>query len=278
MNKNFLASVAGLLAAGAAVAVVLLARQPETPAPDGAAVYFDPSAAAEDRIRALEAAVAEERNARMLLEEELQALYDAVEALGEDRHLQPAEQPASAVSGPREQFSALREQRRADQMEQRLSRLIDAGFAEDRAEWILRRESELQLEQMQALYEARQAGERADRFDPRMNPEKALRAEIGDAQYEQYLDAYGRSTSVAVGTVLESSPGQRAGLQPGDEIVAYGGERVFSYADLYEQTMNAAAGQPVVVDIVRNGMPMQVVIDGGPIGIYNGGLMRPGRR
>ena len=78
--------------------------------------------------------------------------------------------------------------------------------------------------------------------------------------------------------MLESSPGQRAGLQPGDEIVAYGGERVFSYADLYEQTMNAAAGQPVVVDIVRNGMPMQVVIDGGPIGISNGGLMRPGRR
>ena len=37
--------------------------------------YFDQSAATEDRVFALEAAVAQERNARLLLEEELQALY-----------------------------------------------------------------------------------------------------------------------------------------------------------------------------------------------------------
>ena len=67
--------------------------------------------------------------------------------------------------------------------------------------------------------------------------------------------------------MLESSPGQRAGLQPGDQIVAYGGERVFNYNDLGQRTMAAEPGQPVVVDIVRDGIPMQVVIDGGPIGI-----------
>jgi S1-C subfamily serine protease len=81
---------------------------------------------------------------------------------------------------------------------------------------------------------------------------------------------------VAVGTVLESSPAQRAGLQPGDEIVAYGGQRVFSYGDLSEQTMGTTAGQSVVVDIRRDGVPMQVVIEAGPIGISNRGYF--GRR
>jgi len=74
---------------------------------------------------------------------------------------------------------------------------------------------------------------------------------------------------VAVGTVLESSPGQRAGLQAGDQIVGYGGQRVFSYGELSEQTMTAEPGRSVVVDIVRDGVPMQVVVDAGPIGISN---------
>jgi S1-C subfamily serine protease len=95
-------------------------------------------------------------------------------------------------------------------------------------------------------------------------------------EYEQYLEANGRSTAVAVGSVLESSPGQRAGLQSGDQIVGYNGQRVFSYGELSEQTMSATPGRAVVVDIVRDGVPMQVVVDAGPIGISNRGIR--GRR
>jgi S1-C subfamily serine protease len=132
------------------------------------------------------------------------------------------------------------------------------------------------MEQIQAVYDARQSGEPLDRAAFRFDPDQALRAEIGDAEYEQYLEAYGRSTSVAVGTVLESSPGQRAGLQSGDEIVGYGGQRVFSYNELSSRTMNAQPGQSVVVDIVRDGVPMQVIVEAGPIGISNRGFR--GRR
>ena len=130
---------------------------------------------------------------------------------------------------------------------------------------------------MQILYEARRTGERPPDFRLSTDPDRALRLEIGDAEYEQYLEAYGRSTSVAVGTVLESSPGQRAGLRPGDQIVAYGGERVFNYNDLGGRAMAATPGQPVVVDIIRDGVPMQIVIEGGPIGISNS-RFRPGGR
>ncbi len=277
MNKSLLAIAISLLAGGMALAVVLLAREPEPverPAA-GPALHFDQSAGTEERIRALEAAVAEERNARMLLEEELLALYAALDEIGAAA-VSTAGDSVAPDSAAR--FGDPRQQRSAVDTDWRLDRLVGAGFSEDRAEWIMRREAELEMQRMQVLYEARRTGERPRGFQLSMDPERALRAEIGDAEYEQYLEAYGRSTSVSVGTVLESSPGQRAGLQAGDRIVAYGGERVFNYNDLSDRTMAATPGQPVVVDIVRDGIPMQVVIDGGPIGISNNRSTRPGRR
>ena len=79
-----------------------------------------------------------------------------------------------------------------------------------------------------------------------------------------------RSTSVTISSVIESSPAQSAGLQPGDEIVRYDGERVFSMTDLTRQTMDGTAGQNVVVDIMRDGTPMQIVMPRGPVGISGG--------
>jgi len=98
-----------------------------------------------------------------------------------------------------------------------------------------------------------------------------LRQELGDYEYERYLVANNRPTSVGVGTVLESSPGQVAGLQPGDQIVSYDGQRVFSTVDLNQQTMQGVPGESVVVDFLRDGVPMQVVVPRGPIGISTRG-------
>lgn len=281
MNKTALTIGISLLAGFAAAAVVFTANRgaPES-VPEAArrvdpGVYFDQSAATEERILALEEAVAQERNARLLLEEELQAVYTELEELG-DRRDGRDETGTAETRTAREQFLSMRQQRSGGDSELRIARLVEAGFPADRAEWITRRESELQMEQMQAIFEARQSGERPDPLA--LDPDRALRHEIGDVEYEQYLEAYGRSTSVGVGSVLESSPGQRAGLQPGDEIVAYGGERVFSYDDLSQQTMTAEAGQSVLVDIVRDGVSMQIVIEAGPIGISNRGFATRGRR
>ncbi|MDJ0906309.1 MAG: PDZ domain-containing protein [Woeseiaceae bacterium] len=277
MNKSILLIASGLLAVALALAVTLLVREPAPVAAPAArpALHFDQNAGTEERIRALEAAVAEERNARMLLEDELQALYAALDELGETR--------TGNVSGEDGRDAGFRFQdglRQGSEADAawRRDRLVTAGFSEDRADWILRRESELLMQRMQVMYEVRRTGERPPNFRQIMDPDAALRTEVGDAEYEQYLKAFGRSISVTVGSVLESSPGQRAGIQPGDEIMAYGGERVFSYDDLSGRTMAAAPGQPVVVDIVRDGVPMQVVIEGGPIGISNNRYMRPGRR
>ncbi len=276
MSRQAVIIALSLVVVIAAAAVVFLVREP-LPNHSAAAIpsnYFDQSAATEERIFALETAVAEERNARLLLEDELQALYDELDQIrsGSD---EVSEERDAEIQQQRETMRERADRFRAGETTQgRADILIKAGFAPGRAEWIVQRESELQMDAMQAMFEARQSGERPDRS--RLDPDQTLRAELGDAEYEQYLEANGRSTSIAVGSVLESSPGQRAGLQSGDQIVSYNGQRVFSYSELSDQTMSATPGQSVVVDIVRDGIPMQVVVDAGPIGISNRGFR--GRR
>jgi len=274
MNKSVVAITISLVAGLAAAAIVYTARGPEPAAVTdiGPGEYFDQSAATEDRIRALEAAVAEERNARQLLEDEIQILYAEIEQLsdGQDERLAADEEIAVESRENRERMEVFRQQRADRAIEERLAQLINSGFTPERAQWIVQRESELQMEVMQARFDARRSGQPMDPFNPTLNPNSALRAELGDSQYEQYLQATNRPTTISIGSVLESSPGQRAGLQPGDEIVNYDGSRVFDVFDLNQQTMQGEPGESVVIDIRRDGMPMQVVLPRGPIGVSTG--------
>lgn len=271
MNLRIVTIAVSLVAGVAAAAIVLIGREPEPAAAAAvdASDYFDQSAATEDRIGALEAAVAAERNARQLLEEELQILYAEIDRLSTERD-ESARSEAQRVADIRQNRERMEEfrQRRGDRSgEDRVNQLVDAGFPPDRAAWILQRESELQMAAMQARFDARRTGEPFDFFSLASSPDAALRAEIGDADYEQFLQANNRPTAVSVGGVLESSPGQRAGLQPGDQIVSYNGNRVYDVGDLNRQIMLGEAGESVVVDISRDGIPIQVVMPRGPIGI-----------
>lgn len=260
-------SVAAVLAVGLAAAAYVWRTPPPPAAPDtGAVEYFDSSAAVEERVSALETAVAEERDARQTLEDELQILYAEIDRLSAAAGPPSAAIPGDDVPEPREELER-RRARRGDEPADRRDRLVAGGFTPDRAEWIVQRESELRLAAMQEVFDLRRQGEDIDRFDPRLNPDAALRAEIGDAEYENYLAANGRPTSVTVSSVLESSPGQQAGLQPGDEIVSYGGQRVFNSWELNRTMLEGDEGQSVVVSIRRDGVPMQIVLPRGPIGI-----------
>jgi len=261
------------LVAGFAVAAYKMNDPTSVTAPDvESGDYFDASAATDDRIRALEIAVAQERNARQLLEEELRVLYAEFEQLGDARDTQEASnQPAVAEANEnRLTFDAVRRTRPDRSDEGRRATLTNAGFSPDRAEWIIQRESQLQLQAMQARFDARRSGEPMDPFDTSLNPDQSLRAELGDTEYEQYLAANGRPTAVRITSVIESSPGQVAGLQSGDQITGYGGLRVFNTMELTRQTMQGELGGSVVVDIVRDGAPMQIVLPRGPIGVTTG--------
>ena len=241
----------------------------ESDPPPGAAAAasstFDAALPLEERIEALERAVSDERYARQLLQDELFVLTSEIEALTATR-AQDTSEPAERIDvAPSASAS-----RRGGGVEGRVARLIEAGFAPGQAEWIVQREAQLQMEAVQARYDAERNGDAMDFFQSRATAGNALRDELGDTDYQRYLDASGLPTSVAVSSVLGSSPAERAGLRPGDQIVSYDGNRIFSMSDLTRQTLEGQPGEQVVVDILRDGVSMQVVVPRGPIGIYGG--------
>jgi hypothetical protein len=74
MNKTVLAVILSVVAGFAAGAWTTSASQPGGEQVSDPAEYFDAGAPATDRLAALERIVAEERDARLVLEEQLQAL------------------------------------------------------------------------------------------------------------------------------------------------------------------------------------------------------------
>lgn len=230
-------------------------------------VTFDTSAPVEERIRALEQAVSEEREVRQLLQEEifyLTAELDRLHAVEQQPEVGSEEVSAEELQ-ERQRYAMYRAAG-----ETRVKGLIDAGFEPTVAQWIVQRESELEMDALRARYEAQRSDDPSAWFRSRYDASNALREELGDAQYERYLAATGRSTSVLISNVIESSPGRTAGLLPGDEIVSYDGKRVFSMDDIVQQTMQGEPGQNVTVDLRRDGVLMQVVLPRGPIGISGG--------
>jgi len=277
MNKILLA-IAASLAAGLAAGAWLLAPRDDAPASPPAAVpiSFDSSAAVEDRIAALEVAVSEEREARRVLEDELVAMYgelDTLRAAAERRPMRPGEADEGEVVVSTSPGGSVRFSRgREVSDEDRRQAMIDAGFSPQRADYILERESALQFQQMQARYQARTAENPGEAMRNLVDAATSLRVELGEADYEKYLTANGESTSVGVRNVMASSPAEAAGLQPGDEIIRYDGVRVYNQRELMMRTWqgdNKATGN-VVVEVMRDGNPMQVTLPRGPIGIEIG--------
>lgn len=215
------------------------------------------------------------------LDRRVKDLTTQVEALREARS--PGDRP-QAANGPAaepgadwppfgegrnpENMAALR----ARAQERELERFAAAGFTPERVEWINRRTEELRVSAMQAQYEAQRTGQRVEGVDV----EQALRKEMGDSEYERYLKATGRPTEVRVMNVLATSAAERAGLKAGDEILSYGGTRVFDTRELNSLAMQGTAGGSVTVEVRRDGQTLQVSVPRGPLGVSAPGGGRPG--
>jgi hypothetical protein len=150
-----------------------------------------------------------------------------------------------------------------------VERFIAAGLTPQRAQWIVERTQELRMQALQEQYDAAREGRP---FDPtRAASGNPIRDELGDADYERYLQALDRPTSVQVRDVLAASPGARAGIKPGDQVVSFAGERVFDMGDINRLVLEGQPGQVVAVDVIRDGQLVQLYVPRGPIGITGGG-------
>lgn len=283
----------GGLAAGFAIAMLL------RPSGNDDDWMGSPAASLESRVAELEWRLAAEAAAWLELSAAMVQLRDELEAVAaagppaaepaaEDRLARAlrgaaaapsaAAEPSSEAPAPR--LAEARERiRRAlptpeEQEQRRMQRFVDAGFSVARAEWIEQRTAELRMQQLEAQYEAARSGDAA-RARQALPVDQTLRAELGDSEYERYLEAIGRPTRINVRDVLTGSPAEQVGLRRGDEIVSYGGRRVFDMEDLNRLTLEGRPGDAVVVEVLRDGQPMQLYLPRGPVGISGGGRRWP---
>jgi len=260
-------------------------------APDsglGSGLALDERAPIERRLSELETALTLERYERQMLADELDTLKGTIvsgDATAGAADAQSPRERLAAIAGSDQQGGPIadrirarfpdgvpqsREEIEAAMAERQMQRFVEAGLAPERAQWILQREDELRMEVLDAQYEARQSGASPEEVAS-LGVSQLMRAELGDTDYEKYLEGLGRPTSVAVRAVLTNSPAQAAGLAAGDEIVAYNGKRVFDMNELTELTYESRPGESVAIDVIRDGQPMQVYVESGPIGISGGG-------
>lgn len=272
-------AVAVSLVAGFAVGAWVISAAPtarQEPAAMPAIVDAGSADTLAERLLSLEQLIAEEREARLELAGQVQDLIDDLErdAVAEV----PTAADNSAENGRREELrgGGLRRAQDFTAMirrfeDRRLQSLMENGFSEDEARRVLQRESVAEFKSMQLAWEAQREGAPPDQLAASNDPQALLRADLGDADYERFLAAQGQPTSIQVTRVLNGSPGGEAGLQPGDQIVSYDGERVFNVNDMRELTLRGAAGEDVVIEIDRDGVRMQLSVPRGPVGITGSG-------
>lgn len=271
-----IAAIAISLIAGFALGALMTSDAPmsegeSAPAVDGAA-----AAPLAERILSLEQLIAEERAARLELAGRVQDLLDDIGR--DDVTESPGAAESSAENGEREagRSGNFRRSRDFASMvrnfeDRRLQGLMAGGFSEDEARRVLQRESEVEYQAMQLAWEAQREGAPLDQLAALSDPQSLLRADLGDTDYERFLEAQGQPTSVQITRVLNGSPGSQAGLQPGDQIVSYDGERVFTVNDMRDLTLQGAAGEDIVIEIDREGVRMQLNVPRGPVGITGTG-------
>lgn len=285
MLKTFSLIVAGLLA-GLAIAWVLPGDDAAGGAPESAGDFFSTAPrnpSPDERLAGLQDALRSETQARLRLEERIEALSAELAALREERSDSAAGARAGGRSFSDVRFSDLRgvEQRDAavtsrpltniggrvsaeEIREREIERLVEAGFTRDRAEYIRRRSDELEYEVLQAQYEARRTGQPVDSVPTR---DQMLRRDLGDAEYEQLLRATNRLTNVSVQSVFAGSPAERGGLRPGDRIVSYAGTRLLEISELNQLIAQGNPGETVIVEVLRDGQPIQLAMPRGPLGV-----------
>ena len=99
------------------------------------------------------------------------------------------------------------------------------------------------------------------------NVGEELRREMDDETYARYLYAAGRPNQVSVRRVLAGSAAEAAGIESGDVLLRYDGERLYDAGALRRSTRTGNAGETVPVEVLRDGRRIQAYLPRGPVGV-----------
>ena len=211
---------------------------------------------------------------RQRLEQQIESMSDQVGRL--ERELAEVRSPGTG-SGPAIRVVAgdgpLPEETPPDAAtSEALAPFLEAGFDPARAEYVKQLQDDLQMQRLYVRDQAEREGWiRSPRYREEMQViqqrEEGLVQDLGEDDYDRYLYSIGRPNRVLVGDVLANGPAQQAGIQVGDAILSYGGQRIFEAGSLVTATREGTSGMSTAVEIQRDGQTQVVYVPRGPLGI-----------
>ena len=150
--------------------------------------------------------------------------------------------------------------------------LIDAGMGSIEAEQLKNQYEELELEKLYLRDTAvREGWARGNRYRTKLQEldqkSDGIKQELSEEVYDAYLFAAGQSNRVAVQSVLSGSTANKAGFEPGDQIIRYNGQRIYNWRDLREATTQGDVSETIPIEIERDGQRTQYYVQRGPLGI-----------
>ncbi len=223
---------------------------------------------------ALRRTLGEERLARLALTERVERLQTQLEVMQPKRQASRFEGDAGRASEASEQrFGATPDEDGTNP--QAVARhyfdpdkLKGVGIHAAEADRLRESYDEMVMERLQL----RHLSERGEIDEEELSAEETkirdhYRTELGDEAYDFMLYAGSEANRVGVANVMHASPAQVAGLQPGDIILSYAGERLFAPSDLVRATIEAEPGGTVPVVVLRGGEEYWFSVPAGPLGV-----------
>ena len=149
------------------------------------------------------------------------------------------------------------------------ARFLAVGFDPDQTAQLKKRVSEIEMERLYLRHRARREGwlRTPEYYEAVKELRQGMNEELGDDAYDRFLFASERPNRLLVKSVMESSPAEQTGLQPGDIIFRYDGSRIFSSRDFRDATTRGEMGETVPMEIRRGGEILEVQLPRGPLGV-----------
>lgn len=104
--------------------------------------------------------------------------------------------------------------------------------------------------------------------------EAEARDDLGDEGYEAMRFATNQPNRVVVEEILETSPAAEAGLLPGDQLISYAGQRIFTPGALQFLTASGESGAWTEIWVLRGGEQLRFFVPRGPLGIRLDAVVR----
>jgi hypothetical protein len=224
-----------------------------------------------DVVESLAQVVSDEINERGVLTEQVEQLKSEVLDLKHNLRVRVQEAFQEGDGAPREEAGDAIAQTTEE-------RFAAAGLTRQQLESIRALEAGAQMDQIELDDRARREGwintpRYVQESQDMSTGATAIRDALGDELYDRYLFASGLPNRIAVGSIIEASPAQKAGFQRGDVVIRYGGENVYSNQQLVNLRSSGERGEPVTVEIFRNGQLLQLTMPRGPMGISTGPML-----